>query len=96
MLDLLERDVGGVYNATSPVGQWTMGDLVAALVASGGLDAPRPVWIDEARLLAKNRKFNGTSWSIRGLTAGVSPGFAGKAMAVTAGRSGEFGASTPK
>jgi len=36
-----------------------MGDLVAALVASGGLDAPRPVWIDEARLLAKNRYYVG-------------------------------------
>ncbi len=54
MLDLIERDAGGVYNATSPAGQWTMGDFVDALVARGGSSAPRPVWIDEARLLAHN------------------------------------------
>jgi len=52
MLDLIERDVGGVFNATSAAGQWTMGDLAEALVASGGSGAPRPMWIDEARLLA--------------------------------------------
>lgn len=52
MLDLVERDAGGVYNATSPAGQWTMGDLVDALVARGGSSAPRPVWLDETRLFA--------------------------------------------
>jgi len=54
MLDLIERDAAGVYNATSPAGQWTMGNVIAALVANGASAAPRPVWIDEARLLAHN------------------------------------------
>ncbi|MEJ7668204.1 MAG: epimerase [Casimicrobiaceae bacterium] len=54
MLDLIERGAEGVYNATSPAGQWSMGDLVDALAASAKSGAPRPVWVDEVRLLAHN------------------------------------------
>jgi len=54
MLDLIERDTEGVYNATSAAGLWTMGDLVATLVASSGPGAPLPAWVDEERLLAHN------------------------------------------
>jgi 2'-hydroxyisoflavone reductase len=47
MIMLAERDIGGTYNAVSPAGQWTMGDLVdaARLFARDGA-APTPVWID--------------------------------------------------
>jgi 2'-hydroxyisoflavone reductase len=51
MLDLLERDAGGVFNATSPDGQWTFGDVVDALVRAAA-SPPRPSWIDERTLLA--------------------------------------------
>lgn len=47
MLTLLERELHGTYNATSPAGQWTFADLVAALVTAGGAHAPRPVWVAE-------------------------------------------------
>ncbi len=51
MLDLLDVGAGGVFNATSPARQWTMGALVDALIAAGGPEAPRPAWTDEALLL---------------------------------------------
>jgi 2'-hydroxyisoflavone reductase len=50
MVDLCERDVGGTYNACSPAGQWTMGDLVDACVAVSA-DSPVSAWIDEQTLL---------------------------------------------
>jgi 2'-hydroxyisoflavone reductase len=74
MLGLLERDVGGVFNACSPQGKWTFADLVAALAAAqragaageggaAGADrsaaagaaiarSPRPLWVDDATLVA--------------------------------------------
>jgi 2'-hydroxyisoflavone reductase len=51
MLDLVERDVGGTFNAVSPAGQWTFGDLVEALVAAAP-SPPVPMWVDDATLLA--------------------------------------------
>ena len=42
MLELLDKGLEGTYNATSPAGQWTFGDLVDALLAAGGAAAPRP------------------------------------------------------
>jgi 2'-hydroxyisoflavone reductase len=51
LLDLIEGDVDGTYNACSPAGQWTMDDLVAA--ASVGVpQPPQPVWVDDAVLAA--------------------------------------------
>jgi 2'-hydroxyisoflavone reductase len=50
IVELLERDVGGTFNAASPMGQWTMGDLIDALLAAA--PAPlHPAWIDETRLV---------------------------------------------
>jgi 2'-hydroxyisoflavone reductase len=51
MLDLLERDVAGTFNAASPAWQWRMNDFVKALIAASPA-APRPAWIDEPRLVA--------------------------------------------
>lgn len=51
MLDLVERDVGGTFNATSPAGQWTTGDLVDTLL-SATPSPPEPAWIGDATLLA--------------------------------------------
>jgi 2'-hydroxyisoflavone reductase len=49
LLDLCERDVGGTFNACSPAGQWTMGDLVDACVAAAS-DPPASAWVDERTL----------------------------------------------
>jgi 2'-hydroxyisoflavone reductase len=49
MIDLVERQAGGTYNACSPARHWTMGAIVDALRA--GADTPQPVWVDEALLL---------------------------------------------
>ncbi len=51
MLKLLDVEAGGVFNATSPARQWTMGTLVDALTAVGGAQAPQPAWTEEALLL---------------------------------------------
>ena len=50
LLDLCERDIGGTYNACSPAGLWTMGDLVDACVAASA-DPPVSTWVDEKTLL---------------------------------------------
>jgi len=50
-LELLDKGLEGTHNATSPAGQWTMGDLVNALVQAGGANAPKPAWVDEAVLV---------------------------------------------
>jgi 2'-hydroxyisoflavone reductase len=50
LLDLCERDIGGTYNACSPAGLWTMGDLVDACVAASA-DPPVSAWVDEKTLL---------------------------------------------
>ena len=53
LLDLCARDIAGTFNACSPAAQWTMGDLVAALVASApSSPEPEPAWIDDATLVA--------------------------------------------
>lgn len=49
LLDLCEQGTGGTYNACSPAGQWTMGDLVDACVAASS-DPPVSAWIDEQTL----------------------------------------------
>ena len=49
IVELLERDLGGTFNAVSPAGQWTMGALIDALVAAAP-DAPTPAWIDDVTL----------------------------------------------
>lgn len=48
MVTLAERDIAGTYNAISPPGRWTMGDLVETLQTHGAHHdpAPTPVWID--------------------------------------------------
>lgn len=51
IVQLLERDAGGVYNATSPAGRWTFGDLVDACIATAEAP-PQPVWVDDADLAA--------------------------------------------
>ncbi len=51
LLDMIERRVGGTYNATGPVPPATLGDVVAAGVAAAGTDA-EPVWLPEETLLA--------------------------------------------
>ncbi|MFO1395636.1 MAG: hypothetical protein U1F48_01105 [Burkholderiales bacterium] len=53
MLGLVARGVGGTFNATSPAGHWTFGDLVRAAGEVAGPGAPRPAWTDEALLLEK-------------------------------------------
>ena len=50
MVDLCERDVAGTFNACSPAGQWTMGDLVDSCVAASA-DPPVSAWVDEKTLL---------------------------------------------
>ncbi|MEO7500795.1 MAG: NAD-dependent epimerase/dehydratase family protein [Casimicrobiaceae bacterium] len=51
LLGLVERDTGGTFNAVSPAGHRTMGDVVdAALDAASS--PPEPAWIDDATLLA--------------------------------------------
>ncbi|MBS0327800.1 MAG: NAD-dependent epimerase/dehydratase family protein [Proteobacteria bacterium] len=52
LVELVERDVGGTFNAASPQGRFTMGELIATLVDVAGAAAPAPVWLDEARLAA--------------------------------------------
>jgi 2'-hydroxyisoflavone reductase len=51
MIELLENDTGGTFNAVSPAGQWTMGDLIDAL-GEASPSAPEPEWVDEATLVA--------------------------------------------
>jgi 2'-hydroxyisoflavone reductase len=48
---LLERDLGGTFNAASPRGTWTMGDLIDALVEASPAP-PAPSWIAEETLTA--------------------------------------------
>jgi 2'-hydroxyisoflavone reductase len=51
MVALAERDVAGTFNATSPAGALTFGDLVDACVAVATAP-PEPVWVDDAALVA--------------------------------------------
>lgn len=52
IIELLENDTGGTFNAVSPAGQWTMGDLIDVLREAAAPSAPEPEWVDEATLLA--------------------------------------------
>lgn len=51
VMALVERDVAGTFNATSPAGALTFGDLVDACVAVASAP-PQPVWVDDATLVA--------------------------------------------
>jgi 2'-hydroxyisoflavone reductase len=51
MLDLVETDRTGTFNACSNAGQWSMRDVVDALRSAPG-PMPEPVWVDDATLLA--------------------------------------------
>jgi nucleoside-diphosphate-sugar epimerase len=51
MLDLAERRVGGVFNATAPAGQTTMRDVLAAAVDATGSGA-RLTWVPDDVLVA--------------------------------------------
>jgi 2'-hydroxyisoflavone reductase len=53
IIEPLERDIGGTFNAASPMGQWTMGDLIDALLAVAPAP-PQPTWIDESLLVQRN------------------------------------------
>ena len=52
VVDAAERDIGGTFNAASPEGRFSMGELIRTLCVVGGAGAPTPVWLDEARLVA--------------------------------------------
>jgi 2'-hydroxyisoflavone reductase len=51
MIELLENDIGGTFNASSPAGRWTMGDLIDALLDASP-SPPEPAWTDETALHA--------------------------------------------
>jgi 2'-hydroxyisoflavone reductase len=53
MIDLLEAERGGTYNANSGAGHWTWESMVNALCAKvrAGAGAPQAVWVDESLLL---------------------------------------------
>jgi 2'-hydroxyisoflavone reductase len=55
MVSLLERDVSGVFNATSPAGAITMGDVLATSREASGSTAAFE-WLDEAFLEAQGVK----------------------------------------
>lgn len=50
IVSLAEEGTGGAFNGACPAGQWTMAELVAALVAASAAP-PKPAWIDDAVLL---------------------------------------------
>jgi len=54
MLDLAAARIGGTFNACSPQGRWTFGDLVEALERRARVSGTgvAPAWIAEAKLLA--------------------------------------------
>ncbi len=86
MVELCERDVGGTFNACSPAGEWTMGDLVDACIAASA-DPPVSVWVDEKTLL----DFHVEPWTGLPLwipsTAADAAGF----MSVDCGRAAALG-----
>jgi 2'-hydroxyisoflavone reductase len=51
IVDLVERDAGGTFNACSPAGRFTFGGLVDACVEAA-VAPPQPLWVDDATLLA--------------------------------------------
>ncbi|MFO1413640.1 MAG: NAD-dependent epimerase/dehydratase family protein [Burkholderiales bacterium] len=73
MLDLVAGGRSGTFNATSPAGHWTFGDLVAACREMAGPGAPRAAWTDEALLLEQKV----TPWT--GLPLWIPASFADEA-----------------
>jgi 2'-hydroxyisoflavone reductase len=51
ILDLVERDVGGTFNAVSPRGRWTFGALIDACIRAASAP-PEPLEVADAKLLA--------------------------------------------
>jgi len=51
IVDLLEQERGGTFNAVSPAGQWTFADLIDVLVEAA-IEPPEPVAIADAVLVA--------------------------------------------
>ncbi len=51
IVDLLEQDRGGTFNAVSPAGRWTFADLVDVLVETA-IEPPAPVAVPDAMLVA--------------------------------------------
>ena len=51
IVELVERDVGGAFNAVSSSGAFTMGALIETLIEAAR-SPPEPAWIDDERLLA--------------------------------------------
>ncbi|HEX8740031.1 MAG TPA: NAD-dependent epimerase/dehydratase family protein [Casimicrobiaceae bacterium] len=52
IVDAMERDLAGTFNATSPRDRWSMGALIDSLRDVAGAEAPAPVWVEEGRLIA--------------------------------------------
>ena len=52
MIHLVEARSSGTYNACSPSGHWTMGQIVDGLRLAA--NSPRATWVDETLLLAQN------------------------------------------
>jgi 2'-hydroxyisoflavone reductase len=50
ILDLVERDVAGTFNATSPPDHWTFRDVVEGSMQAAA-SPPQPVWVPERTLL---------------------------------------------
>ncbi|HEX7329122.1 MAG TPA: NAD-dependent epimerase/dehydratase family protein [Casimicrobiaceae bacterium] len=90
IVDAVEHDLGGTFNATSPRGRWSMGDLVAALRDVAGAEAPTPVWLDEKRLIAAGVE----PWVALPLWVPASESDSVGAMAISCARAEAAGLST--
>jgi 2'-hydroxyisoflavone reductase len=89
MVDLVERDVAGTFNACSPAGQWTFADLVAACRRAASAP-PSPAWVDDATLLAHSV----TPWMGLPLWIPTSESDAAGFMAIDASRARAAGLTT--
>ena len=89
MLDLVEHDVAGTFNAVSPAGRFTFGDLVDACVAAAGAP-PVPAWIDDATLLAHHVQ----PWTGLPLWIPQSEADAAGFMSIDGARAGRAGLAT--
>jgi len=89
LLDLCEHDVGGTFNACSPAGQWTMGDLVDVCVAVSA-DPPASAWVDEKTLL----DFHVEPWTGMPLWISSTDADAAGFMSVDCSRAAAAGLST--
>jgi 2'-hydroxyisoflavone reductase len=89
MVDLCERDVGGTFNACSPAGEWTMGDLVDACIAASA-GPPLSVWVDEKTLL----DFHVEPWTSMPLWIPSTEADAAGFMSVDCGKAAAVGLRT--